>query len=141
MMNDYGHWNISLVGTFNPDDHVGFVYIVTNKISGKKYIGKKLFHSRKRLKIPKKNGIGTKIKILKFESDWKKYTTSSKLINEEISNGELFDFKILSVHNTKGALAYEEVRQIVLRDALRMKDINGNRLYYNGMIPAIRFTL
>jgi hypothetical protein len=50
---DYGHWDISLVGKFNPNDHLGFVYQITHKQSGKSYIGCKhlwKFKKRKRVK-------------------------------------------------------------------------------------------
>ena len=49
---DYGHWDISLVGEFNPDKHLGFVYQITHKQSGKSYIGcKHLWKFRKRKRI------------------------------------------------------------------------------------------
>ena len=37
---DYGHWELDdEVGEFDSEDHFGFVYRITNKMNGKKYIG------------------------------------------------------------------------------------------------------
>ena len=36
-----------------PGEHYGFVYIITNKLDGKKYIGKKFFWSLKRKQVNK----------------------------------------------------------------------------------------
>ena len=56
-----------------PEDCVGFVYLITNTVSGRKYIGKKLAKfSRTTYKTVKlKNGNKKKKKIRgKIESDW-----------------------------------------------------------------------
>ena len=49
---DYGHWDVSLVGEFDPDKHFGFVYRITRNDNGKSYIGcKHLFKYQKRKRI------------------------------------------------------------------------------------------
>ena len=64
-------------------DYEGFVYIVTDLSNGMKYIGKKNFHSRVKLKPLK----GQKRKRTKIsESDWQSYHGSSeevKMLLEE----------------------------------------------------------
>ena len=63
-----------------PEDCVGFVYIITNKLSGRRYIGKKLSKfSKTTYKIVKlKNGTKKRKRIKsKVESDWQQYTGSS----------------------------------------------------------------
>ena len=65
----------------NIDDNFGFVYLITNLTNGRKYIGRKYFWSFR--KPPGKK------RRVKKESDWKKYTGSSKQLNEAIAkNGK-----------------------------------------------------
>ena len=83
----YGHWDISVVGQFNPEDYYGFVYIVTNITTNRKYIGKKFFWFSGKKQIRNKTKAGTHTVKTLTESDWKTYTTSSKVINAEIAAG------------------------------------------------------
>ena len=56
-----------------PEECVGFVYLITNNLTGRKYIGKKLAKfSKTTYKVVKlKNGNKKKKKIRsKIESDW-----------------------------------------------------------------------
>ena len=48
-----------LIGT-----HVGYVYLITNIISGRRYVGKKIFFNKKYKMVNKKR------KSFKVESDW-----------------------------------------------------------------------
>jgi hypothetical protein len=59
----------------NIGDSIGFVYRITNKTNGMKYLGKKLFVSTNRL--PPLKG-KTRKRIVKKESDWKSYFGSSE---------------------------------------------------------------
>ena len=64
-------------------DYIGFVYCITDKSNDKKYIGKKLLMSKRRLP-PLKGKTRRRIKIV--ETDWQKYYGSSeevKLMVEE----------------------------------------------------------
>ena len=45
-----GHWT-NLPDDFDPDEWFGFVYLITHKESGIKYIGKKQIHSYTRKKV------------------------------------------------------------------------------------------
>lgn len=130
-----GHWNFNQ--EFNPDDFVGFVYQITNKITGQKYIGKKFFRNTVRRPVAHRKN---KKRIIK-ESNWKEYTGSSKKLNEDIAKigKENFEFQILSLHESKGTLAYTEVEQILTRNTLREKLPNGLKAYYNALIPPIKF--
>ena len=63
-----------------PEDCVGFVYVITNNLTGRKYIGKKLAKFRKTTyKVVKlKNGNKKRKKICgKIESDWQTYYGSN----------------------------------------------------------------
>ena len=53
----YGHWDISLVGRFDPEEHLGFVYQITHIETGKSYIGcKHLWKFKKRKKVKEVSG-------------------------------------------------------------------------------------
>ena len=130
-MTDLGHWTTSLPN-FEPTEWCGFVYLITNLATNKKYFGKKFFTSTTRKKV--KNRTNRK-KVIK-ESDWKTYTGSSKTLNEDIAifGKEHFRFEILSLHENRSSLAYAEVKRIVLSDALVLKDE-----FYNGLLPSIKY--
>ena len=53
-----------------PDGYVSFVYLITNQVTGRKYIGKKLF---KFTRSTKKKGKRVKKEV---DSDWKDYYLS-----------------------------------------------------------------
>ena len=77
---DTGHWLIN-ENVYVFENMFGFIYEITNKVNGKKYIGKKQCVRkirRKPLKGKTRNRIDHK------ESDWKTYTSSSNELNEYI---------------------------------------------------------
>ena len=59
-------------------DYIGFVYLLTDP-NGKKYVGKKLFVSKR--KLPPLKGKSRKRTVVK-ESDWKTYYGSNKHLLE-----------------------------------------------------------
>jgi hypothetical protein len=123
---DTGHWLINK-DVYTHENMFGFIYEITNKVNGKKYIGKKQCIrkiKRKPLKGKTRNRIDHK------ESDWKTYTSSSNELNEDIQKygKENFEFRILKVCGSKWELGYEEIKEQISRDVLRRDD------YYNGII-------
>jgi hypothetical protein len=71
-----------------PDDCVGFVYIITNTITGRMYIGKKLakFAKTTYKMVKLKNGTKKKKKIRgKVDSDWRTYYGSSDELLKDIA--------------------------------------------------------
>ena len=64
-----------------PNGHFGFVYLITNLSSGRKYIGRKYFYSTRRIKV---KGRKTR-KVVRKESDWKHYIGSNKTLKNDIN--------------------------------------------------------
>ena len=89
-----------------PEDTLGFVYIITNTLTGKQYIGKKLFSFAKRRIVKGKS------KRFRAESDWKGYYGSNKeLLHDVATYGEEhFKREILHLCRTKGQCSYHEAK-------------------------------
>lgn len=117
-----------------PEDCVGFVYIITNQISGRKYIGKKLakFSKTKVKTVKFKNGNKRKRKIKsKVDSDWRNYWSSSEELKTDIIKfGENnFVREILRYCTSKNELSYYEAKYQFEHDVL----LNETE-WYNGWI-------
>ena len=116
-----------------PEDCVGFVYLITNKLSGRKYIGKKLAKfSKTAYKVVKlKNGTKKKKKIRsKIDSDWQDYYGSSPELTKDVValGAENFTREILYYCKSKSECSYIEAREQFARRVLETND------YYNGHI-------
>jgi Putative endonuclease segE, GIY-YIG domain len=116
-----------------PDDCIGFVYIIVNTVTGRKYIGKKLakFSKTSYKVITQKNGVKKKKKIKsKVESDWQIYYGSNDALNEDVNNlgKDKFTREILFYCNSKAQCSYIEAREQFTHKVLESTD------YYNGQI-------
>ncbi len=116
-----------------PEDCVGFVYIITNTVSGRKYIGKKLakFSKTTYKTVKLKNGTKKKKKIRgKIESDWKDYYGSSPNLTTDIEKlgKENFTREILHYCTSKAQTSYIEAKEQFERKVLETDE------YYNGHI-------
>lgn len=109
------------------ENYVGFVYVITDLSNDKKYVGKKLFTSKRRL--PPLKGKTRKRIVLK-ESDWMDYYGSSdevKALLEE-KGADNFRRDILHLCESKGVMSYLEAKEQFDRDVLLSEE------YYNGII-------
>lgn len=95
-------------------DYFGFVYLITNTQTGRKYIGKKFFTKSKTRQIKGKK------KKSRVSSDWMKYWGSNTELQEEVKLlGEgIFRREILHLCKTRSACSYMETFEIFNRQAL-----------------------
>jgi hypothetical protein len=111
-----GHWKF-------PDkmgDGVGFIYVIRDRILERFYLGKKLYYGTGALNKGK-------------ESNWKKYTSSSKVLNEmfKVRPKEEFDFICIEQYKTKGTLSYSETWSLCMVEAPTDKN------WYNTLIEKV----
>jgi hypothetical protein len=116
-----------------PEECVGFVYLITNIATGRKYIGKKLakFAKTSYKTVKLKNGTKKKKKIRsKIDSDWRDYYGSNVELSKDVEQlgKENFRRDILFYCTSKAQCSYIEAREQFNHKVLESKD------YYNGQI-------
>jgi hypothetical protein len=116
-----------------PEECVGFVYIITNTVSGRMYVGKKLARFKiTRYKMhTQKNGKKIRKKIRgAVASDWQEYYGSSDQLNRDVAllGRDQFRREILYYCRSKAECNYIEAREQFTRKVLESDQ------YYNGHI-------
>jgi hypothetical protein len=116
-----------------PEDCVGFVYVITNTISGRMYVGKKLarFKTTRYKMHTQKNGKKVRKKIRgAVASDWQEYYGSSDQLNRDVESlgRDQFRREILYYCRSKAECNYIEAREQFTRKVLESDQ------YYNGHI-------
>lgn len=110
-----------------PEEYQGFVYLITELDTDKKYIGKKNFWRPKTL--PKNSKRKRKIRT-RVESDWRTYFGSNKAVQTLVETKGYDNFKreILRLCKTKGQMSYYEAKLQFEYDVLLSDE------YYNEFI-------
>lgn len=111
-----------------PEEYQGFVYLITELDTNKKYIGKKNFW---RPKILPKNSKRTRRIKTRVESDWRKYYGSNKkfqLLLEQ-KGPDNYKREILRLCVSKGEMSYYEIKWQLELDVLLKPDE-----YYNAFV-------
>jgi hypothetical protein len=101
-----------------PENIIGFVYKITNTITGRQYIGKKLFS------FARKKSVKGRKKRIRVESDWRDYYGSNKeLLHDVATHGAgCFQREILYLCANKGQCNYLEAKLQFLHGVLERPD-------------------
>jgi hypothetical protein len=117
-----GHW--SFPEQMGKGNVVGFIYVIYDKVLNRAYLGKKLFYGTGKLN----KGV---------ESNWKKYTSSSKVVNELLKQRpkDEFEFICIEQYKTKGTLSYSETWSLCLVEA------PTSNVFYNTLIEKVTWNV
>jgi hypothetical protein len=113
---------------YNIQDYYGFVYIIVEKSTNKKYIGKKFFWNSKILPVTKTRKRRQKTLV---ESDWMQYYGSSTEVKSLVEQHGEDNYKriILKLCKSKGECSYYEAKYQFENDVLLRPDE-----YYNAFV-------
>jgi hypothetical protein len=106
------------------DDNYGFIYLITNTVDKKYYIGRKFFTKSKRYQVKNKK------KTKRVSSDWRDYFGSNKTLLEDVERlgKDVFRREILHLCKKRGQCNYLEAKEILVRDAIIRDD------FYNSWL-------
>lgn len=102
----------------------GFVYLIENITTGRKYIGRKYFTQAGYRQVKGKR------KKIRKESDWQDYYGSNETLKAEVAELGVDNYRrtILHLCKSKSECSYMETFEIFSRHALL------NELYYNDWV-------
>ena len=121
---EWTHLNEPFTETPDKKEFYGFVYLITNLVDGRKYVGKKFFWSMKSRQVRLKK------KRFLAESDWRDYWGSNDELKKDIDIAGSSNFKreILHLCSSKSECSYLEAKEQIDRGVLLSKE------YYNSWI-------
>lgn len=112
--------------TETPENMAGFCYLIEDKETGRKYIGKKFFWGKRKGK--------------KVESDWKNYFSSNDDIKFFAKTDKArFKRTILSLHEKERDVNYYEVKFLFMFGVLEEFFEDGTPVFYNNNISGKYF--
>ena len=119
-------WYYNGVPYENDGTHFGFVYLIENLLTGKKYIGRKYFTAAGYKQVKGKR------KKVRKEADWETYYGSNETLKAEVAEIGEHNYRrtILHLCKTKSECSYLETYEIFTRHALL------NESYYNDWVSA-----
>lgn len=109
----------------DPKEYLGFVYLITCTVTGKKYVGKKGFFFKGKETVILKSGKKKKRRCL-VESDWREYFSSSEELKQDVKNlgSENFSREILRLCKSKAETSYFEAKYQFEMDLLTIDSYN-----------------
>lgn len=116
-----------------PEGSIGFIYLITNKMTGRMYVGKKkaTFTKTSYKMVTLKNGTKKRKKIkTEVASDWETYFGSNTELQKDVEThgAENFSREILRFCTTLGEMSYWETYEIFVRHAVALPT------YYNTWV-------
>lgn len=120
----------------NSEDLAGFVYLIEHIATGRKYIGRKYFHAHTRVKVAGRKNRKRKVK----ESNWRHYKSSCIPLKKEIEEQgvDKFRFTILSIHESRAAVNYEETKQLFINGVLENDGFYNEHILSRYYKPRIK---
>lgn len=120
-----------------PEGAYGFVYMLTNTLDKRRYIGRKYFYTSRKKPLTKRQKSAGRVRSTRIhkESDWKEYCGSSDVLLQDIDKlgKDKFTFEILAYGYTKGQVNY-------LEENLQHKyDVLTDDKFYNNSIGSRKF--
>lgn len=141
IMKDDHHW---FGIKHDPLNNFGFLYRITEKDTGRMYIGKKQYRfwdgPRGGYKCTDVTDDTWFDESLWKESDWRYYRTSAPLLAQKITADPTnYLLETISLHKDKLELHLAEIALQLEEDVLHAVDDNGEYKYYNGNIASQEF--
>lgn len=105
--------------------YFSFIYLITDLKNNKRYIGQKMFFTKKPVT---KNKVTKKVTV---ESDWKKYFSSSETIKSMVAEhgSDNLVREIIYICASKGQANYLETKL-----QFELGCLENNSLWYNGIV-------
>lgn len=125
-----------------PEGSYGFIYCITNNLTGQKYIGKKCLYSfsKEVVRVPGKGKRTRKqVNIISREADWQRYWGSNLDLKAEIKKvgRENFSKEILYFVHTKAQLTYYETKELFARGVIEPESLYMNDNILGKFYPKI----
>ena len=125
------------------EDYFGFTYTITERATGRKYLGAKQFYywdgPVRGYKCTDPSDEDWDESLWK-SGEWRKYTSSSKVITSLIGSEPWnFKFEVNKMHRCKLDLFKGELDEQIEADVLNAVDADGNYVYLNEQIMGVEY--